>query len=217
MAALGLAVLMLVVGGAVAMWRSDPARALARREAAWQQRIQPGDVLLQDLGCGLRCNLIRDLTHSRYTQVGLVLEHEGQREVWEAFGPVAPVPLATWVDRGKEGRVAIYRPTFDLAPVLPRLAAAAESFRNAPFDTAFQWDDARLYGAELVAKVFARAGAPLLEPHPMGPGAFKDHEKGVKGLTALQLTEQTPVVMPVDFTKTPRLHKVVDELEGLEP
>lgn len=215
MAALALAVLVLVGGALVAAYQSDPSRTLARREAAWHARIQPGDVLLQDLACGMRCNLIRDLTHSRYTQAGIVLDENGQRMVWEAFGSVGPVPLGTWVDRGKDGRVAIYRP--DLGDKLPALEKTVRAFRDTPFDPAFQWDDAHLYGAELVAKAFARAGLPLVEPRAMGKGAFAGHEGGVKGLTGLQLTEETPVVMPVDFTKSPALHKVVDELEGLEP
>ena len=217
MVGLALAVALALGGGAVAMWQSDPARELARREAAWGAPLQPGDVVLQDLACGLRCNFIRDVTHSRYTQVGLVLEQGGQRVVWEAFGPVGPVPLARWVDRGKEGRLAVYRPRFEVRAKLPALQAAAAAFRDAPYDPDFQWDDARLYSAELVAKVFARAGVPLVAPHPMGPGAFEGHEKAVMGLTGRKLTEATPMVMPVDFTRSPQLQKVIDQLQEPAP
>lgn len=217
MIALAIAVLLALGGGGIAMYQSDPSRTLARREKAWGVRIQPGDVVLQDLACGLRCNFIRDVTHTRYTQVGLVLEEDGKRVVWEAFQPVGPVPLAAWVDRGKEGRVAVYRPTFDVQAKLPQLTADARVLRDTPFDPDFQWDDARLYASELVEKLYEKLGEPLVAPHPMGKGGFASHAEAVRRLTEDKLTEQTPIVMPVDFTRAPRLHRVVDELKGLEP
>ncbi|MBS2033169.1 MAG: hypothetical protein JST54_35175 [Deltaproteobacteria bacterium] len=198
-----------LVAGGVAMYQSRPDRSLARREAAWGVHIQPGDVVLQDLACGLRCNLVRDVTHSRYTQVGVVLEKDGKREVWESFGPVSAVPLENWVDRGKEGRVAVYRPKqVDVA----KLDAAVRANAGKPDDTDFSWDDHALYAGELVEKSFERAGTPLVTPHTLAASALAEHEKGIRGLTHGNLTPQLPVVMPVDFTHSDKLTRVVDEL-----
>ena len=206
------AVAVLVAGVAVA-YLNDPERALARREAHGLH-IQPGDVVLQDLRCGLRCELVHDLTQSRYTQAGVVLEQDGQRVVWEAFGPVGPVPLAQWVDRGKGQKLAVYRPA---APVpLDALAAAAHAEAGKPFDPNFTWDEKSAYSGELVARIFAHAGRPLVTPHPLDAERFKRHEKGIRGLTQGQLTEKSDVVMPVDFARSPALTRVVDQLEGEE-
>ena len=198
-----------IVFGGVAMIQSQPDKVLARREASWGARIQAGDVVLQDLACGLRCNLVRDVTHSRYTQVGVVLEKDGKREVWESFGPVSAVPLENWIDRGKEGRVAIYRPKqVDVAA----LDAAVRANAGKPDDPDFSWDDRALYAGELVEKSFERAGTPLVAPHTLDASALAEHEKGIRGLTHGNLTPQLAVVMPVDFTRSDKLVRVIDEL-----
>ena len=203
--------LVLVLGG-VAMYLSQPDRALARREAAWGQRIEPGDVVLQQLACGLRCHFITDITHTRYTNVGLVLEQNGERVVWDAFGRVDAMPLGDWIDRGKKERIAVYRPD-GVAAKLAALAAAAKALEGTRYDPDFEWDDSRMYPAEFVAKVFARAGLPLVEPHALGKGAFGAHAHSVVGLTEGKLTEETPMVMPVDFVRSPKLNKIIDQLE----
>ena len=209
MVIIGVIAVGVLVAGGFAMYQSRPDRSLARREAAWGIHIQPGDVVLQNLACGLRCNLVRDVTKSRYTQVGVVLEKDGKREVWESFGPVASVPLEDWVDRGKEGRIAVYRPKqVDLA----KLDAAVRSFAGKPDDNDFSWSDDALYSSELVEKAFERAGDPLVTPHTLDADVLKEHERGIRGLTHGNLTPQLPVVMPVDFTRSDKLTRVVDEL-----
>ena len=95
-----------------AFWVSGaPDRDLEQREHEWGFEIADGDLVLQDLDCGRRCALIRTLTQSRYAHVGVVVERDGERFVWEALGPVGPTPLAEWVARGKDGLVAVYQPT----------------------------------------------------------------------------------------------------------
>lgn len=208
-------VVVLFCAAFTAAWRARPDRALARREQAWQARIQPGDVVLQQLECGLRCDLFRDITHSRYTQVGVVLFDDQHRVVWEAFGPVGPTRLDAWVQRGKEQRVAVYRPAPLSPAMLEGLANALHAMRDLPDDPRYQWDDAHLYAGELVEKAFERGlQRTLVAPHPLGPGAFGSHADGVRHLTGGAFTVETKVVTPADFARSPQLTRIVDELEG---
>jgi hypothetical protein len=213
MAVIGAMGALAILVGGIAMYLNQPDRALARREASWHQQIEPGDVVLQELACGLRCHFITDVTNTRYTNVGLVLEQNGRLVVWDGFGRVDFMPLGDWIDRGKGDEIAVYRPE-GVNSKLSALAAAAQALRGTPYDPDFEWDDSRMYPAEFVAKVFARAGIPIVQAHPLGKGAFGSHANAVIGLTEGKLTEQTPMVMPVDFVRSPKVHKVIDELEG---
>ena len=59
--------------------RGAPERKLAELESG--HRIEPLDLVFQDLACGLRCDLIRQITQSHYSHVGIVLEDNGERVV----------------------------------------------------------------------------------------------------------------------------------------
>ncbi len=212
-----LLVAFLVVGAAM-LWlvKTQPARSLRHREAAWHVRIEPGDIVFQDLDCGLRCDLIRDLTRSPYTHVGIVLaDAKGRRMVWEAYNAVGPVPLADWVERGCGRRVAVYRLEPALLAKLPAIAAQVRALRGKPYDADYQWDDDRIYCSELVEKAVERgAGVALFAPHPMGPGSFGRHAAIIARMTQDKLTEQTPLTSPADLTRSPHLRRMVDELAG---
>jgi hypothetical protein len=191
----------------VAYARSEPERRLAALET--RGRIEPLDVVFQDLGCGLRCDLIRQITESRYTHMGIVLEEHGQRMVWEAFGPVGPTPLAEWIDR-THGDVAVYRFDAELRDSADRIAREVRNMRGLPYDGDYQWDDDRIYCSELIAKAVKRAtGTTLSPPRTFSFGAEKET---VARLSQGRLTEDTGIVAPVDLARSPHLSRVVGDL-----
>ncbi len=100
----------LLVVAVTAWWTSGLSeRELAALEDAHEVEFLPGDLVFQDLACGERCDLIRDVTGSPYSHVGFVdVDADGERVVWEALSNVEKVPLATFVRRGA---FAIYRPS----------------------------------------------------------------------------------------------------------
>jgi hypothetical protein len=197
--------------GICALIAHAPAMVLAERQRAWGQRIQPGDILFQDLDCGLRCSLIRDVTHSRYTHVGIVLQDDGKLQVWEAFEPVGPVDLVDWVHRGIGERIALYRLRAPISHHLPKIADAVRSLRGRPYDPDYQWDDDRIYCSELIAKAVNRAeGTSIFAPRPIG--ALGPHADLIKKMSHGRLTETTEMVSPVDLARSPRLERIVDEL-----
>ncbi|MHB8873012.1 MAG: YiiX/YebB-like N1pC/P60 family cysteine hydrolase [Myxococcaceae bacterium] len=156
---------------------------------------------------------MREVTHSRYAHVGVVLDEGGERVVWEAFGPVGPTPLAKWLDRGRGRQAAVYRPTGGLATHRTAIAREVQAMRGLPYDGDYQWDDERIYCSELYAKAVRRAtGEEHFTPHPLGPGAFGRHAETIRRLSKGRLTEQTPMVSPLDLTRSGELARVVDEL-----
>ena len=211
-----LAITAVVAIAFVAVVKTQPARSLRHRQAAWNHVIAPGDLLFQDIDCGLRCDLIRLVTHSPYTHVGIVLaDAKNQPVVWEAFEPVGPTPLLDFVERGRGGLLAIYRLEPALLEKLPAIAASVEAMRGKPYDADYQWDDERIYCSELIEKAVEQgAGVQLAAPHPLGPGAFGQYAATIKRVSKGKLTEQSPLTSPLDLTRSPHVQRIVDELEG---
>ena len=202
-----LAVTLALLGAFVAYAKGAPARRLAALEKG--ARIEPLDLVFQDLDCGLRCDLIRQITQSRYTHVGIVLEEHGQRVVWEAFGPVGPTPLADWIDR-TGGDVAVYRFDDELRSSRDAISREVRNLRGLPYDRDYQWDDDRIYCSELIAKAVKRAtGTMLAPPRTFSFGKEKDT---VARLSNGKLTEDTPIVAPVDLSTSPHLRKIAGGL-----
>lgn len=192
----------------VGAWASGAsARALEDREAAWGITIRHGDLVFQDLECGLRCELIRRVTRTRYSHVGVVIEREGKRLVWEAYHDVAPIALGDWVARGRERRVGVYRPR----RVPTDLEARLETMAGRPYDGDYQWDDERIYCSELIVKAW---DIPLAEPHRVELGAYAAR---VAEMTEGRLTSQTLLVSPADLTRSPHVTRLIDELAQTLP
>ena len=193
-----------LVFAVLGVWASGAGeRDVARREAAWGITLRHGDLVFQDLACGLRCALIRRVTGTSYSHVGVAVEVDGERVVWEAYENVAPVPLSAWVRRGRGRRLAAYRP--DHVP--PDLMARLEGMARRPYDGDYQWDDARIYCSELVVKAWDVA---LAAPHTVELG--RDAPR-IAALTEGRLTSRTLLVSPADLVRSPRTSRLVDELQ----
>lgn len=202
-----LAVCLAAAGSFVAYAKGEPDRRLAALER--EVRIEPLDVVFQDLGCGVRCDLIRQITASPYTHMGIVLEQNGERMVWEAYGPVGPTPLADWVAR-TGGIVAVYRFDEAMRASSAEIAREVQNMRGLPYDGEYQWDDDRIYCSELIAKAVKRAtGTTLSAPRTFSFGAERDT---VARMTKGRLTEATQIVAPVDLARSPHLKKIAGEL-----
>lgn len=190
--------------------RAQPSRDLAARERAWGQVIRPGDLVFQDLACGERCALIRDVTSSPYSHVGVVLEEQGERVVWEASGPVRSVPLGEWAMHGRDHLVAVYRPRAALLAHRARVEREVRRFAGRPYDGFYGWDEERIYCSELVAKAYRNAlRRDLVLPHLVSLGV---HEARVAELSGGRLTSATLMVTPVDLVTSGAFVRVVDEL-----
>jgi hypothetical protein len=203
-------------GAAFVFWvLHEPTAFLADREAAWHAQIEAGDVVFQDLACGPRCDRIREVTHSRYSHVGIVVVEDGERVVWEAFHPVGPTPLVEWVSRGRERHVAVYRFVPSLRVQLPLIFEQIRKMQGLAYDGDYQWDDERIYCSELIAKAVSRAvGREVFTPRAVGPGGFGDKRALIERMSHGRLTEASPLVSPMDLIRSGTLVRIVDELES---
>jgi hypothetical protein len=150
-------------------------------------RLQPGDLLLQDLDCGPLCDAIETVTRgvdgAHFSHVGIVEEVKGNSAtVIEAVGAgVMQTPLEEFLARSsdKHGNpnvlVGRLRPHY--RPPIPEALTIARTFLGLPYDRGYVIDNSSFYCSELIYEVFRVAnGNQAL--FPLAPMTFKDPVNG---------------------------------------
>lgn len=127
--------------------------------------VRPGDIVFQQ-SRSRQSAVIREVTGSRWTHVGVVFARGGEPMVLEAVSPVRWTPYDEWRRRGVGGRALVRRlpqPLDDAT--LARMMQLGEQWVGRPYDARFEWGERRLYCSELVYLLFERgAGVRLVEP-----------------------------------------------------
>lgn len=103
--------------------------------------------------------MVRVLTRSRWTHLGVVFREKHGYVVLEAVSPVRRTPLPAFIARGREQRYVVKRLRDASALDSDELRSVAASFVGRPYDLKFRWDDETLYCSELVHKLFERAAS----------------------------------------------------------
>ncbi len=118
--------------------------------------VHPGDLVFQT-SRSRQSAVIREVTGSPWTHVGVAFERDGRLWVLEAVEPVRWTPFEAWRARGVSGRYLVRRPREPLdAEELRALRRAGERFLGRHYDARFEWGDRRIYCSELVWKMFDR-------------------------------------------------------------
>lgn len=122
--------------------------------------LREGDLIFHE-SRSAQSEMVRALTNSRWTHMGVLFEQRGKLFVFEAVSPVKYTPLAEWTKRGQDGKFVVKR-LRDAErrlspPVLAKMRALGRSWLGRPYDLRFRWDDQSLYCSELAYKLFDRA------------------------------------------------------------
>ncbi len=137
--------------------------ACKHERAAPAEAFEDGDIIFHE-STSRQSDMVRALTRSRWTHVGVVFIENGNVMVFEAVSPVRRTPLGEWIKRGKEGHYVVKRVRDAKSRLTPEVAAKmralGKTWLGRPYDTKFRWDDEALYCSELVYKLFKR-GAGL--------------------------------------------------------
>ncbi|HSI05578.1 MAG: YiiX family permuted papain-like enzyme [Myxococcota bacterium] len=177
--------------------------------------LREGDLLFQTSRSS-QSKAIAVATKSKFTHVGIFTLREGKAYVLEAVQPVKLTPLDEWQRRGLKGKVTVRR-LADTGPltteVLGKMREVAQGFIGHDYDTAFGWDDDKLYCSELVYKVYDRgAGIQLGSLQKLRDFDLKSSE--VKKKLRERYGEQVPldmeVISPQAIFDDPRLVTIED-------
>ena len=122
--------------------------------------LRDGDLVFQESKSS-QSEMVRALTQSRWTHMGVVFQEKSGPMVLEAVSPVKKTPLAQWIVRGQDGKYVAKRlidAETRLRPAaIAKMRSLGASWLGRPYDLRFRWDDQSLYCSELAYKLFDRA------------------------------------------------------------
>jgi hypothetical protein len=128
-------------------------------KSAVEQGLRDGDIIFQE-STSNQSDMVRALTRSRWTHMGVIFKASNQTFVFEAVNPVRKTLLQTWVSRGRERRYAVKRlrraESKLTADTVDRMQKLGATWLGRPYDLRFEWDDKSLYCSEVVFKLFDR-------------------------------------------------------------
>lgn len=127
--------------------------------------VEDGDLIFQE-SRSRQSEMVRALTRSRWTHVGVVFHDGSGPMVFEAISPTSLTPLSKWIARGRDGDYVVKRlrdASTRLSPdTKAKLSALGKTWLGRPYDPKFRWDDDALYCSELVHKLFERGAGVTL-------------------------------------------------------
>ena len=131
--------------------------------SAWSQQhtgqfgLQTGDILFQDFDSDLS-QAIKEISHSQFSHVGVVLVMDGETWVLEAVSPVRLTELDSWIARNERNFYVAKRLKDASSRWTPekqnQLIREAKKHLGKPYDIRFEWSNEALYCSELVWKVY---------------------------------------------------------------
>jgi hypothetical protein len=105
--------------------------------------------------------MVRALTGSRWTHMGVIFNEPAGSVVLEAVSPVRKTPFRDWVRRARD-QIYVVKRLRDAdarlpAEVVEKMRKLGATWLGRPYDIRFRWDDDALYCSELAYKLFDRA------------------------------------------------------------
>ena len=127
--------------------------------------LRDGDLIFQE-STSSQSEMVRALTGSRWTHVGVIFDEPGGPVVFEAVSPVRKTPFRKWIAHGRDQRYVVKRlrdADTRLSPeVVAKMRRLGATWSGRPYDLQFRWDDQALYCSELAYKLFDRAAGVRL-------------------------------------------------------
>lgn len=131
-----------------------------------EKRLQPGDLLAQDLDCGPMCDAIESVTQgvdgARLSHIAMVTESWPDVRVIEAYAKgVVEIALDELLARSRDAqgrpKVLVLRLKPPWQHLVPKAIEAARAKLGKPYDEAFLIDNGAYYCSELLYEAFYEA------------------------------------------------------------
>ncbi len=127
-----------------------------------------GDIIYQYTN-SRTSKLVKHVTNSYITHVGVVIHRKGKPYVFEATGPVKFTSLRKFLRKSKNGWFIWQRPKTELSDQEKRLLTSqVKMWKGKSYDKKFAWGDKQIYCSELVYKMYKNIGIDLGEVETFG-------------------------------------------------
>lgn len=181
----------------------------------WAEDFVPreGDIVFHE-STSAQSAVIKQVTRSRYTHMGVVVYAQGEPVVLEAISTVSMTPYKAWVERGKNHHVVVKRlKGAALEPAqLEAMRRVGASLKGLRYDVKFLWGDETMYCSELVWKIYERGASIKLTPTQRYSSFDLSDERARKLIAARFGKRPIPmdeeVVSPVSVYDSPLLTTV---------
>jgi Permuted papain-like amidase enzyme, YaeF/YiiX, C92 family len=139
-------------------------------------KLQPGDLLFQDLDCGDLCTAIEKVTRKKgypaISHVAIVEKIEnGKIIIIEALKSVKRIDFKTFAQRSRDSsgraKIVIARVKKGLKRHVPFLLHEIKMRLGKPYDSEFLPDNGAYYCSELISDSFASIGVDIFKRKPM--------------------------------------------------
>jgi hypothetical protein len=167
-----------------------------------------GDIIFQSLPPNPLVNAIEGITESPFSHCGMVYEKDGKWYVLESLGTVHWTSLSSWMIRGRNSGIAVYRPKFELDQ-LKNVLVAALKFEGTKYDAKYEMEDEKIYCSELAYKAFKIGiGIELGELDKLGDLKWQMYEKTIIKYEDGPVPLDRQMITPVGLTRDDKLNKV---------
>jgi hypothetical protein len=139
--------------------------AIAARDTEFHTALPPvfeGDIIMEVYGAD-QPKLWGELMRGKYNHCGMIMMRpkDGILCVVDIMDSVRLTELTSYVDRAEGGKLCLLRlknanMTLNEEKV-KALKASAKAYKGVPFDPVLNWDDSRMYPAELLWKIYNNA------------------------------------------------------------
>ena len=163
--------------------------------------------------------LLKLVTKSEWTHVGLVFKNDKGWDVIEAVQPVKWTSLYSFVRRSHQYSFEVYRALFDFDPTLVKAHAEEQLHKN--YDLIFGWDHERWYCSELAWKAYEKGAQEHIgslqkvgDLEVSDPRVLNEAKKRFNGYGLTFNAEEwlsTEVITPVQMMKSEKVQKVLDQ------
>lgn len=154
---------------------------------------------------------IEAVTGSRYSHCGVIEVTPDGSYTWEATGPVRRVSLDDFIEAGRGGRYALYRPKNELTPEqFDRMLSEARRVKGRAYDRLFEPDDEKVYCSELVWMAYKAAGIELCALRPFKDYPISKRLAAAKKRWGKELPMEQLMVSPQDLAESKLLECIKD-------
>jgi hypothetical protein len=134
----------------------------------FRDTLREGDIIF-NISQSRQSLAIQKATHSKYSHVGIILNHLERLMVLEAVQPVRYSDIDVWTRSGRDHHFVVKRiknrDSVLSEGALSTMKRMADSFVGKNYDGVFDWSDERFYCSELVWKLYSRsAGVTIGKP-----------------------------------------------------
>ena len=175
--------------------------------------LKDGDIIFHTSKSS-QSSMLKKVTNSNLTHVGMIFSNKGELFVYEAIQPVKITSLKSFIKRGQDSKYKVMRPKFELSNEdKKKMFSYAKKQLGKNYDSKFQWSDNKMYCSELVWKIYKEIGVELCETkkfsdynlsNSLASTAINKRYKNTK----FNLSEK--VVAPSDLFESSKLKVIID-------